>query len=55
VSGGYFAALGARAALGRTLTPADDIPGAPRVLVLSHAAWRRAFGGDPRSSGARCD
>jgi predicted permease len=47
VSGGYFAALGARTALGRPLTPADDIPGAPRVLVLSHAAWRRAFGSDP--------
>jgi predicted permease len=47
VSGGYFPALGARTALGRALTPADDVPGAPRVLVLSHAAWRRAFGGDP--------
>src|SRR5262245_33661211 len=46
VSGGYFGVLGARAVLGRTLTPADDREGAPGVLVLSHGAWRRSFGGD---------
>ena len=47
VSGGYFGVLGAHAALGRGLAAADDRPGAARVLVLSHAAWVRSFGGDP--------
>jgi predicted permease len=33
--------------LGRPLGTADTQPGAPVVAVLSHAFWRRAFGGDP--------
>lgn len=46
-SGGYFAFFGARPALGRLLDPADDRPGAPAALVVSHAFWWRALGGDP--------
>ena len=45
--GAYFDVLGARPVLGRALRPDDDVVGAPRVLVLSHAAWRTRFGGDP--------
>ena len=45
--GRYFAALRPAMALGRPLTEADDVPGAPVVAVLGHAFWRRAFGGDP--------
>ncbi len=45
--GAYFDVLGARPVLGRALRPEDDVIGAPRVMVLSHAAWRRHFGGDP--------
>lgn len=33
--------------VGRHLTPDDDRPGAPRVLVLSHALWQSRFGGRP--------
>ena len=44
---GFFAASGARPALGRGFTPADSVPGAPRVLILSDGAWRRRFGADP--------
>ena len=44
VGGGFFPTLGVRAALGRTLTEADVT--AP-VVMLSDAAWRREFGGDP--------
>jgi putative ABC transport system permease protein len=39
--------LGVAAALGRTLGPADDIPGNEKVVVLSHGLWQRRFGGDP--------
>jgi predicted permease len=45
VSGHFFALLGTLPALGRTLGPEDDRPGAELVLVLSDGLWRRAFGG----------
>ena len=45
-SGNYFDMLGARPALGRLLTMADDDPAAPAVVVLSDALWRRRFGAD---------
>jgi predicted permease len=41
---GFFEMLGAKAALGRTFTPADQ--GQP-VAVLTHAIWRSRFGADP--------
>ena len=41
-----FELLGAKAMLGRSLIPADDEPGAERVVVLSHGLWVRRFGGD---------
>jgi predicted permease len=50
VSGRYFETLGVRAALGRTITPADDRrgggPDGP-VAVISHSFWQRRFGGAP--------
>ena len=51
VTGNYFQVLGVRAALGRTLVPEDDVPGAPRVVVLSHRAWTRDFGASPAALG----
>ena len=53
VSGGYFQLLGTRPALGRALRPEDDVTGAAPVVVLSHGAWQRYFGGDPRVVGRR--
>ncbi|MBX7186470.1 MAG: ABC transporter permease [Vicinamibacteria bacterium] len=49
VTGNYFDVLGARAAFGRTLTPADDRErGAHPVVVLSEGLSRTLFGGpDP--------
>ena len=32
---------------GRTFTPADAVPGAPRVVLLSDALWRLRYGSDP--------
>jgi putative ABC transport system permease protein len=43
VSGQYFTTLGVAPAYGRTLTAADDQPGAPTVVVLGDGLWRRRF------------
>jgi predicted permease len=44
VGGEFFSTLGVRPALGRALTAADaEAP----VVMLSHEAWQRDFGGDP--------
>jgi predicted permease len=52
-SGGYFAALGVRAALGRVLGEEDDRADAPPAAVLSHAYWQSRLGGDPGIVGKR--
>jgi len=47
-TGSYFTTLGVRAEIGRTFSASDeDGPDAAPVAVLSHAAWRRRFAGDP--------
>ena len=46
VTSNHFEMLGVRPLLGRLLVPADDEPGAARVVVLSHRMWQREFGGD---------
>ena len=51
VSGNYFQMLGVGAALGRTLLPEDDRPGAPRAVVLSNRTWIRDYGRDPAALG----
>ena len=53
VSGSFFELLGARPALGRLLSPADDrVPGAHPVAVISHRLWRQKFGSAPETVGA---
>ncbi len=47
VSGNFFTFFGARPALGRLLTDADDAAGAPAVVVLGYGVWQDDFGGDP--------
>jgi predicted permease len=47
VSANFFDLLGVRPILGRAFLPGEDRHGAEAVLVLSHAYWMRAFGGDP--------
>jgi predicted permease len=47
VTGNHFAMLGIQPQLGRLLAPADDRPGAERVVVLSDRMWRREYGADP--------
>jgi len=45
VSGNFFPTLGMRATFGRTLMEGDDVVGGD-AIVISHALWLRAFGGD---------
>jgi putative ABC transport system permease protein len=53
VTGNFFEVLGARAAIGRALEPADDGAGREKVAVLTHGLWQRRFGGDPGIVGRR--
>lgn len=48
VSGDTFNILGLRPALGRLITPADDLrPGEHPLAVISYELWRRRFQRDP--------
>jgi predicted permease len=51
VSGEFFPTLGARASIGRTLDPLDDVVGAQPVIVLSYAYWQDQLGADPNIIG----
>ena len=39
-------AIGVRPALGRWFSQADDRPGTPETVMLTHGYWQRRFGGD---------
>ncbi len=47
VSASLFPLLGGRPLAGRTFAPAEDTPGAEKVVVLTEPLWQRAFGSDP--------
>src|SRR3954470_3053880 len=47
VTASYLSVLGLRPTLGRWFTAAEDVPGAPVVVVLGHEAWQRKFGSSP--------
>jgi predicted permease len=51
VSEAYFRMLGVAPAIGRTFSPEEDRPNAPRVTVLTNGLWKRRFGGDPGAVG----
>src|SRR5262245_16058952 len=51
VSGDLFDTLGTRPILGRIPRADEELPGATKVLVLSHRYWRTRFGGDPSVAG----
>jgi putative ABC transport system permease protein len=53
VSGDFFALLGTRAALGRTLQADDAQKGHSDVVVLSHGLWQKRFGGDQKVIGSK--
>jgi len=56
VPGGYvspnlFRLLGVSPVLGRDFTPAEETPGTPIVVLISHTLWRQRYGGDPNIVG----
>jgi putative ABC transport system permease protein len=51
VSRDFFRLVGIPAELGRTTVDGDHREGATPVVVIGHALWQRAFGGDPRAIG----
>jgi predicted permease len=51
VTDGFLPLLRVEAVVGRRFTAADDSPGAPPTVMLTHGYWQRAFGGDPNAVG----
>ncbi|MGH9720952.1 MAG: ABC transporter permease [Bryobacteraceae bacterium] len=45
VSHDMAAVLGVKPVLGRGISPDEDKPGAPKVILLGHALWQRLFSG----------
>jgi hypothetical protein len=46
VTSDFFDVLGVNPVVGRTLSPAIDMPGSQQVVVLSYGIWLSHFGGD---------
>src|SRR5438552_10732248 len=51
VSVQWFEVFGARPILGRTFQPEEDLPNGNPAVVLSHATWKRLFGGSASALG----
>jgi len=51
VSADFFTLFGAPLARGRTFRPEEDLPGGPKVVVLSQQTWERRFDRDPNILG----
>ena len=45
VSDGFFQTLGVQPILGRNFAAGEDLPSAPRHVLLSYAAWQNRYGG----------
>jgi putative ABC transport system permease protein len=51
ISSDFMPLLGVQPMLGRVFVPEEDRPSSPHVAILSHAAWMKYFGGDPKIIG----
>ncbi len=52
-SADFFRLSGIHPLRGRTFTPADDQPNAPKTVMLAYSFWRRSFGRDQSVIGRR--
>ena len=55
LSGNFYSLLGIDLLAGRGFTPADDVPGAPAVAVISYEYWRERLGSIPRWKAGRTE
>ena len=55
VTGNFFRALGVQPAMGRVITPSDDLPGSAPAAVVSWQYWKTRLNGDPRVVGSAID
>jgi predicted permease len=51
VSAGFFRTLGVAPLIGREFEAAEDVPGGPSLVILSHGLWERTFNRDPEIVG----
>jgi predicted permease len=51
VTASFFSTMKVFPALGRALSPEEDLKGAPRSVVITDQLWKREFGGDRRVLG----
>ncbi len=45
VSAGFFSAMGVGPSVGRDFRADEDVPGGPKLVILSHALWASRFAG----------
>ena len=45
VSAGFFDVMGVQPSLGRAFRAEEDVPGGPKLVIVSHAVWKNRFGG----------
>jgi putative ABC transport system permease protein len=55
VTDGVLPLLGVPPELGHLFTKAEDLPSAPRVVIIGHALWRSRYGADPNILGRTID
>lgn len=51
VASNFFPFFGIAPAMGRHFSADEDLPGGPRVALISHRLWQNRFGGDPDIAG----
>ena len=47
ITDGFFRTLGIAPVFGRDFYHGEDLPGAPRTVLLSYVAWQKRYGGRP--------
>ncbi|HYL64038.1 MAG TPA: ABC transporter permease [Candidatus Methylomirabilis sp.] len=51
INAGFLETLGAQPTLGRIISPAEDVQGAPPLVMVSNSFWQNYLGSDPHALG----